>query len=83
MQVTVYTTPDCVQCDMTKKILTRENVEYTTVDLSTNAEAVELVTSLGYKQSPVVVAGENHWSGFRLDKIASLRSIVKSSDIQE
>ncbi len=83
MSVTVYTMPDCIQCDMTKKVLTRENVEFSTVDISTNSEAYELITSLGYKQAPVVVAGESHWSGFRLDKIASLRSINKSSAVQE
>jgi glutaredoxin-like protein NrdH len=28
--------------------------------------------SLGYLQAPVVVAGENHWSGFRPDEISKL-----------
>lgn len=77
MSVTVYTMPDCVQCEMTKKVLTRDGVEFLTVDISTNSEAYELITSLGYKQAPVVIAGENHWSGFRIDKIASLKSISK------
>jgi glutaredoxin-like protein NrdH len=77
MSVTVYTMPDCVQCEMTKKVLTRDGVEFSTVDISTNSEAYELITSLGYKQAPVVIAGENHWSGFRIDKIASLKSISK------
>ena len=27
---------------------------------------------LGYKQAPVVIAGEDHWSGFRPDKIGAL-----------
>ena len=81
MSVTVYTMPDCVQRDMTKKVLTRENVEFSTVDISTNSEAYEFITSLGYKQAPVVVAGESHWSGFRIDKIASLRAMQTQPSI--
>jgi glutaredoxin-like protein NrdH len=30
------------------------------------------VKSLGYVQAPVVVAGEDHWSGFRPDKIKAI-----------
>ncbi|MBP0661737.1 NrdH-redoxin, partial [Mycobacterium tuberculosis] len=32
----------------------------------------DYVLSLGYLQAPVVVAGEQHWGGFRLDHIKSL-----------
>jgi glutaredoxin-like protein NrdH len=73
MSIVLYTMPDCVQCDATKKYLDKDNVKYSVVDISTNKEAYELVSSLGYKQAPVVVKGDVHWSGFRPDKIASLR----------
>jgi glutaredoxin-like protein NrdH len=69
MSVVIYTMPDCVQCEATKKYLNKGNVEYSTVDISTSREAYKLVSSLGYKQAPVVVAGDMHWSGFRPDKI--------------
>ena len=42
------------------------------IDLTEDDEAMELVTSLGYRQAPVVVAGEAHWAGFRPDMIGSL-----------
>ena len=29
--------------------------------------------ALGYLQAPVVVAGNDHWSGFRPDRIKALR----------
>jgi len=67
--------PDCPQCNATKKYLDRDNVEYSTVDISTDEEAYALVSSLGYKAAPVVVAGDAHWSGFRPDKIASLKAL--------
>lgn len=31
-----------------------------------------MVKELGYTAAPVVVAGEDHWSGFRPDKLATL-----------
>lgn len=73
MSIVLYTMPDCVKCDATKKYLDSDNIKYSTVDISTNKEAYELVSSLGYKQAPVVVAGDVHWSGFRPDMIKSIK----------
>lgn len=73
MSIVLYTMPDCVKCDATKKYLDSDNIKYSTVDISTNEEAYELVSSLGYKQAPVVVAGDVHWSGFRPDMIDSIK----------
>jgi glutaredoxin-like protein NrdH len=72
MTVTVYTLPSCVQCDSTKKFLTRNAIEFDVVDMSQDEASLELVKALGYAQAPVVVAGGSHWSGFRPDKIAEL-----------
>lgn len=70
--VTVYTLPSCVQCESTKKYLTNKDVQFQVVDLSEDVAAMELVKSLGYAAAPVVVAGEDHWSGFRPDRLALL-----------
>ncbi|WP_265521916.1 glutaredoxin-like protein NrdH [Oerskovia flava] len=72
MSVTVYSKPACVQCDATYRALDKKGVEYTVVDISQDAEALELVRGLGYLQAPVVVAGDTHWSGFRPDQINAL-----------
>ena len=72
MSVTVYTLPSCVQCDSTKKFMSKNDIEFVEVDLTQDSEAYELVKSLGYAAAPVVVAGEDHWSGFRPDKIQSI-----------
>ena len=34
--------------------------------------------ALDYAQAPVVVAGEDHWSGFRPDKIKALAVAVEA-----
>lgn len=81
MQVTVYTTPTCPQCEMTKKVLTKGNVNYEVVDLSTNPEAMKYVTEeLGYVAAPVVVAGTQHWSGFRHGALQNLIKAIHSED---
>lgn len=72
MTVTVYSKPACVQCTATYRALDNRGIDYTVVDLSEDSEALQQVTALGYRQVPVVVAGGDHWAGFRPDRIAAL-----------
>ncbi|MBT2270664.1 glutaredoxin-like protein NrdH [Rhodococcus qingshengii] len=72
MAITVYTKPACVQCNATYRALDKAGIEYAVIDITENAQARDYVMSLGYLQAPVVVAGENHWSGFRPDEISKL-----------
>lgn len=80
MNITVYTTPNCVQCDNTKRLFDRNDIVYSTVDLSTNEEAYNKVTGLGHKMAPVVIVDEDHWSGFRIEKINSIISRHRSEE---
>jgi glutaredoxin-like protein NrdH len=70
--VTVYTKPSCVQCTATYRALDNKGIEYVVRDVSTDEAALEQVKALGYLQAPVVITDEEHWSGFRPDKIAAL-----------
>ena len=72
MSITVYTKPSCVQCNATYRALDAKGIEYEIHDLSEDPTALEQVKALGYMQAPVVVTDEDHWSGFRPDKIAEL-----------
>ncbi|ANT62864.1 NrdH-redoxin (plasmid) [Salipiger sp. CCB-MM3] len=72
MKPKVYSKPNCVQCTATTRALKSKGIDFDVVDLSEDAEAMAEVTSLGYRQAPVVMAGEVHWSGFRPDKIAQI-----------
>ena len=72
MTVTVYTLPACVQCDSTKRMLQRKEVAFQEVDISKDPEAYEMIKSLGYTAAPIVMAGDDHWSGFRPDKLQNL-----------
>ena len=72
MSVTVYSKPACVQCTATTRALERQGIEYEIIDISADAGAYNLVQGMGYRQVPVVVAGETHWAGFRPDMISTL-----------
>lgn len=72
--VTVYTTPTCPQCTATKKKLTKLGVAFAAVDVSQDDQARDYVHSLGYVAAPVVVAGDDHWSGFRPNRLEELAS---------
>ena len=72
MNITVYTKPACVQCNATYKALDKQGIAYQKVDITLDSEARDYVMALGYLQAPVVVAGNEHWSGFRPDRIKAL-----------
>ncbi|ABF63254.1 glutaredoxin-like protein NrdH [Ruegeria sp. TM1040] len=72
MSITVYSKPACVQCTATTRALEAKGISFDLVDLTEDAAALEMVQGLGYRQAPVVVAGEEHWAGFRPDLIGQL-----------
>lgn len=72
IKVTVYSKPKCAACDATYRALDKRGIEYSVVDISTDVNALEQVRALGYLQAPVVVAGDESWSGFRPDQITAL-----------
>lgn len=61
-----------MQCTATTRALTARGIDFDLVDLTEDDAAMELVTGLGYRQAPVVVAGDEHWAGFRPDMISRL-----------
>lgn len=83
MQISLYTTPNCPQCRISKKMLDEAKVEYKVVDLSQDAEAMAMVREMGYTAAPVVIAGDNHWSGFRHDKMLSAITQYRTQKVHE
>jgi glutaredoxin-like protein NrdH len=70
--VTVYTKPSCVQCEATKRMMDKLKVEYSTVDVSVDAEAFDMIVAKGFKSVPVVITDNDAWAGFNPDKISGL-----------
>lgn len=67
--IKVYTKPSCPQCEATKRELAKKGLEYYAVDVTADEHAFNEVVSLGYRQMPVVVTENAHWSGFQVDKL--------------
>lgn len=70
--VTVYSQFGCQPCKATIRSLTNLSVPHRVIDIQEDTEARNYVTSLGYQQTPVVVAGDQHWSGFNPGRIKAL-----------
>ncbi|MET3176393.1 UNVERIFIED_ORG: glutaredoxin-like protein NrdH [Arthrobacter sp. UYCu721] len=70
---TVYTKPECPNCDRTKEYFDAKGITYMIVDITAVPAALEYITAeLGYSQAPVVVNNtddQDHWSGLRRDKL--------------
>jgi len=73
--ITLYSKPKgCVQCDATKRKFKKEGIEYTDVDVTQDATALEFIKGLGYSQAPVVYVSKAdgsiaHWSGYDVKEI--------------
>ena len=83
MTITIYVTENCVQCNSTKRYFDKHDIPYETVNLNENPEAMAMVKEMGYTAAPVVIAGEKHWSGFRIEKIKNLIAEIHLENGQE
>lgn len=70
--ITVYSNPNCVACEQTKRFLTVKGIKFEAKMIQDSPEIYDLIEEKGYSSAPVVVVGEDSWSGFRLDKLNSL-----------
>lgn len=72
MQISVYTTKNCPQCESTKKLFTKLGVRFDELALEQHPLLVEMFKEAGHLSAPIVQAGEQTWSGFRFEKIQAL-----------
>lgn len=76
--LTVYSKPNCIQCEMTKMWLTQNKIPFETIDIVSNPEALELLKHYGYSSLPVVAIDDElsdeskAWAGFQIDKLEAL-----------
>ena len=75
MSVTIYTNPNCVQCEQTKKFLDKEGIEYNVENLQAEENYDKLVAFVeqGFKSAPIVVTDTETWSGYKPDKLGAIK----------
>lgn len=77
MSVTVYTKPDCRQCDATKRWLDERGIDYKVEDAMDEGNLLA-IKSLGLAAAPVVIvsdgedlANDVYWAGFQPERLAA------------
>lgn len=87
----LYSKPACVQCNATKLKFKKEGLvegeDYTVVDVSQDAAALDFIKSLGHLQAPVVYVSKAdgttvHWSGYDVNEIDE-HILGKTKDVSE
>ncbi|MDF2856227.1 MAG: glutaredoxin [Neobacillus sp.] len=63
-QIVVYTTNDCIECTMVKKVLTEEGIMFEVRNISTNTEYQLEVERYGFLGVPVTIFGDRVVKGF-------------------
>jgi glutaredoxin-like protein NrdH len=76
MKITVWELPSCVACRQTKREFDKRGIIYKTRKLT--PKAVDRFLALGLTSAPIIETDDRRWSGFRLNRIASLESHLKT-----
>ena len=71
-KVIVYSKTACGKCVFTKKWLESKGIPYEEKRTDLDEDARNEVIEMGYQELPVVVAGDESWSGYQPDKLAEL-----------
>ena len=79
MSIIIYTRNNCVQCHATKRAMESRGMVFEMVNIDQQPEAAETLRAQGFRQRPVVIAGETRWSGFRPDMINRLSAQAASA----
>ena len=65
-KITVYTGPICNYCDATKRLLKRNSLEFTEIDISSRSEVLEemISKSNGQRTIPQIFFDDLHIGGY-------------------
>ena len=75
--ITIYSTPTCHFCQLTKDFLTENNVAYTDYNVASDLEKrQEMIEKSGQMGVPVIFIGDEMIVGFDKERIASAAGIA-------
>ncbi|MGV9679201.1 glutaredoxin domain-containing protein [Nocardia sp. NPDC003482] len=83
VEITVYTKPQCAQCDATKRTLDSCGFAYRVVDVTQDPAARQRLRDMGFQGAPVVEAGDIRFSGFRPDRLKTLPGVMRAEVVAE
>lgn len=75
-EITIYSTPTCHFCQMTKEFLAERNIPYTEHNVAEDlAKRQEMVEKSGQMGVPVIFVGETMLIGFDKEKLSEALGI--------
>jgi glutaredoxin 3 len=75
--VTIYSTPTCHFCQMTKDFLKEKGIGYTEYNVATDLEKrQEMIQKSGQMGVPVIYVGDNLIVGFDKERLVSTHGIT-------
>ena len=70
--ITIYSKPDCMQCEFAKRYLDDRGVKYEEIDVFKDDKGLAMLRDAGYTQMPVVdIDGDKH-TGFHPEILAKV-----------
>ncbi|RLK63734.1 glutaredoxin-like protein NrdH [Atopobacter sp. AH10] len=73
MTLTIYSKPNCMQCNFTKRFLKDKGIEFIEKDITVSEEALQEVKDLGFQSVPVVKNSDGEaFAGFNPERLESL-----------
>ncbi|GHH96876.1 glutaredoxin family protein [Neobacillus kokaensis] len=75
-KVIVYTTNDCIECTMVKKVLTEDGIQFETRNISDNPKFQKEVEKYGFLGVPVTVLENRAVKGFT-NELKELMELAK------
>ncbi|MDB5265728.1 MAG: putative glutaredoxin-like 8 [Parcubacteria group bacterium] len=75
--ITIYSTPTCHFCQMTKEFLTEHNIPYTEFNVAADMEKrQEMIEKSGQMGVPVITIGDDLIVGFDKAKLSALVGVA-------
>jgi len=83
--ITLYSKPNCPNCDATKEEFENLKIPYIEVNMMKDKDALTRVKKvLGHKQAPVIETDEgHHWSGHKENEIYALAARLNNVSVEE
>ena len=75
--ITIYTTPHCPGCALTRRTLDKAGISYDHIDLSKRPDLIERFKAEGLLSAPIIETSQGRSAGFRPDRI---RQIIALAD---
>ncbi|MHC6180402.1 glutaredoxin family protein [Clostridium sp. JNZ X4-2] len=74
-KVDIFTTSTCQYCHSAKEFFTKNNIDFTEHNITTDAHARKELMKKGYRSVPVIVIDGEYLVGFNESKVESLLNI--------